>query len=321
MLPAPAAIPPFIVGHIPLKLRGDDAEQLLAMRELWERLFVPGTKLATSEDVTVWLSELPLTLETGEEVYAAKALQVLKTAAGFFLRCGASGFEVMPGEAGRLYLAADFWRATLFEQREFFLLGLLMLLRPSGLYGLHACGLRRGETGALLVGPSGAGKTTTALSLIRYGWAYVSDDVVLLRAALGGAEALAFRKGFSCTPKTLAAFGNLRGDDEFGDPAGKRVVNPDEAYGGGFIPCCTPRLLLFPSLGAAHTELRPLPSALALVRLSQQSAGIMTDRAVSRAQLELLKRLVGQARCFELSLGEDALHDPALVNRILGELD
>lgn len=328
---------PFVVGNVPVRLQGD-AARLDEVRRQWERVFVAGAE-AGGEGVTVHLGEEELPHMSGEEVYAAAALHIFKTSTGFFLRCGDSSLVVTPGASGRLYLAPDFGQHTLFERREFFLLGLLMLLRPFGLYGLHACGLRRDdpgfETGLLVVGASGAGKTTTTLNLMRCGWTYLSDDAVLLREAGGGVEALAFRKGFSCTPQTLAAFPDLcdtveletaeletAGFDTAGfdtaevDAAGKRLVSPGAAY-GGFVPRCTPRLVLFPKLGAAQTELRPLANPLALVRLSQQSAGIMTDRRVSRAQLELLKQLVLQARCFELRLGEDALQDSARVNELL----
>ncbi len=322
---APTSVAPLVVGHVSVRLQGGDAARLAAVRALWERLFVLAAGPATAAGVTVRLSAARPALEPGEEVYAAAALQVVRTAAGFCLRCGASVFEVTPGAAARLYLEPAFWRHTPYEQREFFLLGLLMLLRPLGLYGLHACGLRRGDTGLLIVGSSGAGKTTTTLNLVRHGWGYLSDDAVLLRAFEGEeggrVEALAFRRGFSCTPETLAALPGLQGSGgaEFGDPAGKRVVTLDAAD-AVFAPRCTPRLLLFPERHAGVTRLQPLPSAAALVRLSQQSAGIMTDRTVSRAQLELLKHLVAQARSYRLSLGEDALHDPGLVARLLEKL-
>ena len=54
----------------------------------------------------------------------------------------------------------DFWLSPMAYQREFFLIGLLMLLHPLGLYGVHANGLSRHGRGCLVVGHSGRGKTT-----------------------------------------------------------------------------------------------------------------------------------------------------------------
>ena len=51
-------------------------------------------------------------------------------------------------------------------QANFWCFGLLKLLRPLGIYSLHAAGLasEAGE-GVLLVGPSGSGKSTLAIGL------------------------------------------------------------------------------------------------------------------------------------------------------------
>jgi hypothetical protein len=273
----------------------------------------------------------PLPERSGGTVYRAGALVITRAGDAFSLSCGLSQLHVIPGGAeASCFLAPDFFDHSPFEQREFFLLALLMLLRPHGLYGLHACGLTRGGVGLLIVGASGSGKTTTSLGLIREGWWYLSDDAVLLGALTDGSvRASAFRRGFSCTPETLTHFPELTGDADFGggfapefgggfgDPDGKRVVYPGSAFGNSAADC-VPSLLVFPTLTTAgRTTLRPLPSALSLIRLSQQSAGIMTDTAVSQQQLVLLKTLTEQTRSFELHLGRDALVDPSRIDALL----
>ena len=307
----------FVVGGVPVVLEGDE-QQCLALHKLWARLFVES-EVPLRSAVHLLLETVPQAVPAGEEVYASDALRVLRTPDGFFLSCGASSLAVLPGEVARCYLR-DFEKHSPYEQREFFLLGLLMLLRPRGLYGLHACGVRRGEVGALLVGSSGAGKTTTTLNLLRSGWSYLSDDAVLLRERGNSVEALAFRRGFSCTPDTLERLGNPETALEsgvFGDPSGKRQLL---GTGYDFVQSCHPTLLLFPRRGAKKTQLLPLSPPLALVALCRHSAGIMTDRAVSAGQLELLKRLVQGAQSFELALAPDALTDPSLVSELLNEV-
>lgn len=318
------------LGGLPVQLVGEDEGALARVRALLSQLFAldetPGE--VGERGVRLSLSASPLAEGPGRPVYRAHNLQVTRevtpTGAGFFLGCGASTFRVTPGRGeARCHLSDDFFAHSPYEQREFFLLGLLMLLRPSGRFGLHACALERGGAGLLLVGASGSGKTTTSLSLIRRGWRYLSDDAVLLRRSGGAVQAFAFRKGFSCTPETLARFPELTGDPElggaFGDPGGKRVVFPGPAF-GTFTPACTPSLVVFPTVaGGPGSALRPLGAAHSLVRLSQQSAGIMTDTAVSQRQLALLQRLSAQAQGLELHLGRDALADPARVDTLLGE--
>ena len=309
----------FSLGGITVSVEGTGAA---AVHTLLSRFFVLGTEAkqaVTKDGVRLHLYAAPLLEESGRAVYQAKALTVTRTETGFSLRCGASQLQVTPGSADALFsadcfLAPDFSRYSPFEQREFFLLGLLMLLRPLGRYGLHACGLERYGTGLLLVGASGSGKTTTSLNLMRRGWQYLSDDAVLLtEGADNTVRAEAFRQGFSCTPKTLEHFPELGGSSEFGDPDGKRVVYPN----GSFTSTCTPSLIVFPRLSEGETRLRPLTASQSLIRLCQQSAGIMTDTAVSQGQLRVLRTLVGQAQSFELHLGQDALANPDLTDTLV----
>ena len=305
--------PAFSIGGVAVGLGGVASAQVYTCLS---RFFVLGAAARAEEArVRFYVHAEPLLEQPGHTVYQAKALTVTRTETGFSLRCGASQLQVTPGSADApCFLAPDFSRYSPFEQREFFLLGLLMLLRPLGRYGLHACGLERYGAGLLLVGSSGSGKTTTSLSLIRQGWQYLSDDAVLLtERGDDTVQVSAFRQGFSCTPETLAHFPTLGGSSEFGDPGGKRVVYPD----GSFVPTCTPSLIVFPQLSEGETYLRPLTASQSLIRLCQQSAGIMTDTAVSQQQLRVLRVLVGQARSFELHLGRDALADPTLTDTLI----
>ena len=312
----------FGLGGVTVALGGAGTEHI---HKLLSQFFVLGpVKEQTVKQPNIKLQRhtRPLPDERGASVYQAKALLISRTDTGFSLVCGASQLQVRPGNAdAHCFLAADFDTFSPFEQREFFLLGLLMLLRPFGRYGLHACGLERHNTGLLLVGSSGSGKTTTSLNLIRQGWRYLSDDAVLLTARADPmVQASAFRQGFSCTPETLKHFPELTGSAEFGDPGGKRIVSPDSVFGGGFTPTCTPSLIVFPCVSLGETCLQPLTSAQSLIRLCQQSAGIMTDTAVSQGQLELLRRLVGQTQSFTLHLGQDALANPALIDLLLNRV-
>ena len=314
------------VGGLSLTLAGTTRADLEQVRTLWSQLFVLDTEPPAHTSLELTFQNDAFKAEPGQLVYEGGVLRVTRGESSFDLACGASRLRVLPLEnQGSCYLAADFFDYSLYEQREFFLLGLLMLLRPHGLYGLHACGLESGGMGLLVIGHSGAGKTTTCLNLIERGWRYLSDDAVLLRKTTDPAdssvEALAFRKGFSCTPETLSQFPRLAGSYECGDPEGKRIVQLSEDYGGGFTPTCKPNLLIFPKRAdARRTSLEPLWPVHALLRLSQQSGGIMTDTAVSQGQLELLKRLTQQSTSFELNLASDALAKPGLVDDLVRAL-
>src|SRR5439155_1238636 len=58
--------------------------------------------------------------------------------------------------------------------KEFFLLTpLLFLMHRFGYFELHAAGCAYEDSGYLLLGASGSGKTTATLSLIASGWKYL----------------------------------------------------------------------------------------------------------------------------------------------------
>lgn len=312
----------FATHNVGIRLKSRDKVQLERLMVLWQQLFVLQrleAQDACQQEVSFEFSLYAFKKPAGETVYFADKLLILSFEGGFYLEAGASQIllNVASGNA-RVYLAADFWEESIYNKRELFLLALLMLIRPRGLYGLHACGLKKASMGLLIVGSSGSGKTTTTLSLIRSGWQFLSDDAVLLTEQASGVEVLAFRKGFSVMPDVAEGMPDTV--FEFDDPEGKKVVNLAADFGGGFVSACTPNMIVFPKIRGGVTQLKLIDSVTALLALSQQSGGIMTDQVVSQAQLEVLKRLVGQALCFELHLAKDVLDDPNLLNGLLGGL-
>lgn len=61
--------------------------------------------------------------------------------------------------------------------RHVALSGVMPLLHRRGLVSLHTFGAARDSShGVLLVGPTGSGKTTAGLALVRQGWQYVAND-------------------------------------------------------------------------------------------------------------------------------------------------
>ncbi len=304
-------------------------EDAAGVTELWRQLFVFDEVPSQEAGIHLHFGTRPLTPLEGEEVYHAPPLRVLKTGRGFFLSCGGSALDLELSKGlGTGYLDEKFFSRSVYHQREFFLLSLLMLLRPRGLYGLHANGLAGEHGDMLVIGKSGSGKTTLTLSLVRAGWRYGSDDATLLyenkSEGEGGVEARAFRRGFSCTDETVARFPELEEAPLLYRAQGKRVLDIGVAFPDGFAPSCRPRLLLFPQVAPQETsQLVPMSQTDALVALMQGSAGIMTDKAVSRVQLGVLKRLVETSSAYLFLSGRDVLEPDAesavstLLQRIL----
>ena len=84
-----------------------------------------------------------------------------------------SGFDARASDAG-----------ALIYMLESDLVVELQLLRPDLVF-LHAAALRRGGRAYLLVGRSGAGKSTTCWGLLRHGFGYFSDEMVPVAATSG----------------------------------------------------------------------------------------------------------------------------------------
>ena len=262
-------------------------------------------------------------LPLGQEVFQSPTLRVLKTEEGYCLQSGNSALDLdLSLGSGRGALDEEFWALPLYNQREFFLLSLIMLLRPHGLYALHANGLAKTGRGILIVGASGAGKTTLTLGLMSEGWGYLSDDAIMLRKDAGDIEALAFRRGLSFTPATVAHFSQLGALVEESPclQDGKRLLDAELLYPGSFTPKCNPRVILFPKIvDQRHSQLIPVDEAEALLLLLRQSPGILTDPHWGVEHLEALKLLGQQASSYQFLAGTDVYEEPATVSQLLWE--
>jgi len=199
------------------------------------------------------------------------------------------------------------------------MLSLLWLLRKHGLYGLHGNALVKDGSGILLVGSTCSGKSTTALSLVRNGWQYLSDDVTLLRQSHQGVEAIALQKGFSIDPRLASHYPELEESLRTSSSNGlKRLIDLNTVYPGKHVPRCIPDFLIFPSIvHQEQSQLIPLDNVAALIDLSRNCGGIFVDRDMVELQMEVLKQLVYQTSCYQLLAGRDLHEEPQRVADVL----
>jgi hypothetical protein len=206
-------------------------------------------------------------------------------------------------------------------RQQFWAVGLLKLLRPLGLYGLHAAGIViHPDRGMLLVGGSGSGKSTLTIGLVRQGCGYLSDDALLLRQQPEGVEALAFRKPFSIDADVAADYADLPLGEAGGSSSGKRKrwVDIQEVYAGQFQPRCRPSVLLFPRIvTAAQSTVCPLNRPQALGYLLTHSGPHLFDRHTMAQHFETLKALVQQTVQYELYAGRDLYAHPGRLLHLL----
>jgi hypothetical protein len=246
----------------------------------------------------------------------------------FYLTDRSSVFHLQPTKReGYARLAPSFFDKPRLAQANFWCFGLLKLLRPLGIYSLHAAGLaNRDGVGLLFVGASGSGKSTLAIGLIREGWKYLSDDAVLLRYGSEEVEALACRRSFYVDAVRSSKYSDLSLGEEAPDSNGRhrRSVGIDEAYHRQYVPQCVPRIMIFPQIKHRdQTTLMPVDQVRALRTLLAQSAPQLFDRSTMAKHLETLKRLLQQTEAYELHAGRDLYHEPAkltvLIQQARGE--
>ena len=299
----------YSVCGVGVELEGSDPQQLQNINRLWHQLFALQDGLAGTEPSVKLRFGSALDsgrpMPSGQRVFKSETLEILRTEAGYHFQCHDSQLAInLAGNQAVGRLSNAFWNLPVQDQREFFLLSFVILLRGHDRYGLHANGLIREEQGILIVGESGAGKTTLTLGLMSQGWHLLSDDAIMLRRAERGIEALALRRGFSCTRQTANHFSGL--------------IDTEAVFPGSFSASCRPRAIIFPRIShQSQSQLVPMGESEAIFSLIAQSPGIMTEQPWAARQLELLQQLVSQASSYRLLSGSDVFEDPESVSRQL----
>jgi hypothetical protein len=292
------------------------------LKELfWEAVDESSTPSDVSLSVLGDEQELAIPREA-RETFRADDFRGLEHRGEFFLTDGETQFRLEPRSGrGTVRLGPSFFDKPLLFRQNFWVFALLKMLRPSGVFGLHAAGLIAEDgAGVLVVGPSGSGKSTLAIGLVRSGWRYLSDDAVLLRSGSEGVEALALRRHFYVVDSEAADYADLSLGEERSDSCGgrRRRVGVEAAFASQRAGSCVPRTLLFAILsGEARSVLRPLDRAKALGRLMGESSPQLFDSGTMEPHVAILKRLVQQAEAYELSAGLDLREDPAGLSRLL----
>ncbi len=203
------------------------------------------------------------------------------------------------------------------------LASLLLLLRHRGLYPLHGAAVAAGDDGCLLVGPGGCGKSTLTLGLLEHGFAHLSDDSLLLHvppaplrgdALSTGVEALPLRPGLYFHPDRLPLPAARWRPCPLSATAKLRLdLEPERR-----ARRCRPAVLLFPRIVSdPRSELIIIDKAEALLRLLHQSQLVTLEPELAPRHLEMLKRLLDQARFRELRAGRDLRDRPGRLARML----
>jgi len=172
-----------------------------------------------------------------------------------------------------------------------------------------------GDDGVLISGPSGSGKSSTALACLAAGMTFTSDDYVIVDAAepsrvhLAYSTAKVLRTSLGRFDAYAPHFRNLAHDDE------KPMMFVDEFAPHKLRTSFVPRALVMPRIAhAARTQFVPI-SAARMLRALAPSSVLLFPLAGARA-FNRMARLCASLPCLRAELADD----PADVARAFRDL-
>ena len=198
-------------------------------------------------------------------------------------------------------LAEDsrYWKTELFPS-------LLGIIGPSvGLTSLHCACVAWRDSGLLLVGDSGTGKSTLSLALAQAGLDFLSDDRTLVSEERGKLRAWAFSREMKQRVEAIDHFPALR-DVECHEVWKEDSVlrfDPVQVLGVAGVPSCEPRCVVF-----LEREAGP---AFALEGVTPQEAAFQLERGLHQESPDSTERqrrtieALAQRRCYRLRYGGD----------------
>lgn len=196
------------------------------------------------------------------------------------------------------------------------MIALAPLYRRKGWFPLHAfAGLSPEGQAVLISGQMGSGKTTTGLALLNAGWKLLSNDSPLLALRNNRVDVLAYPGRLSAFDDTLAWFDRLkRFIPREAAPGQKRVFRAEEAFDAPWALTGPALAVFFPQVtpGLSRSELVEVAPKDALLALMPQGVEGW-DREMVGPTMQVLNRLVEQARCYRLRLSPHVHRLPGLI--------
>jgi HPr Serine kinase C-terminal domain len=198
-------------------------------------------------------------------------------------------------------------------------LALIETVKRVGRFSLHAAAVELGGRGVLVAGPSGVGKSTLTVALVRAGAGFLSDDTVFLtRAAGGGLEVHGLPDDIDVTDTTISLVPELAsvGRQPVPDGRQKRSFGADDQFGARPVATCRPAVLLSPRVTpGAEPTLEPLGAPEVLAELAPNV--LLTEPAAAQAHLDALGDLVAAVPRYRFHYGEDLAAAADCVRRLV----
>lgn len=200
-----------------------------------------------------------------------------------------------------------------------FLFAFDQIMKAKGYFPIHCSAVAKDGKGVLLPGFSGAGKTTTCISLIRSGFGFLGDDRPILHYNDQELELLSFPEDINVTEKTLKFFPELAASELIKINKGllKKSFCAEDIYPGSVIQRCRPRAVLYPErYQGSKSFVEELSKSEALSSFLPHSM-LVFDKDTSKKHFDILFDLINSVDTYRLKLGTNIHELSELVASIL----
>jgi hypothetical protein len=221
---------------------------------------------------------------------------------------GSASFSIVESDPVNVFMASHLILTIL----------LVEILKRRACYSMHAAGFTDDGNAVLIAGTSGAGKSTLAVTLLRSGFGYLSDDMVFLRRSPDGPQVLGFPEDVDVGDQTVSFFPELDFLKHSPKNAGwpKKQVRADEVYGAELVSQARPGAIVFPRIsGKATSAVRQIGADEAFLELV--SNVLLTEPRSCQSHLGILTELVNHVPCYQLQAGRDFDRIPSLIRELL----
>jgi hypothetical protein len=176
-----------------------------------------------------------------------------------------------------------------------------------GIQFLHSAAVAKDGKAALIVGASGSGKSSTAISCLLNGLEYLGDDHCLLDLGASPPAVHSVYAAAKLHGTQLARFPELHpfvvNPERVAPDKAVAILHPSFA---DLLPCSRPLVaVIVPRIAhAAATTIEPIGPAAALAALAPST--LLQMASADRGGLAGMARLVRGFPCFRLNLGTDS---------------
>lgn len=204
-----------------------------------------------------------------------------------------------------------------FEQSAPFKLILHWWLRDRGYVMIHAAAVGTADGAALLIGQTGSGKSTAALTCLAAGMQYLADDRCLITTGASPRVYALYNSG-KVAPAQARRLAKLTAAFQPSSTARaeKAVLFAHHWFPEQVSPCLPIKVILLAQL--AHAPATRLEAIRPMTALQTLAASTMIYApGWSQVDLEVMADLVQQIPCYRLQLGSDQERIPEVIAGVL----